>query len=210
MNISRLRFVILVLCCGLMVLGAGCTRNIQVSKNLPIQNPPMKKITKKVLVVMSREQAESVILEKPGALSDNFRIEAGSSISSNVVMAMKALFESADFSHEYPREGGSHDAYVLVNFKNHRIEWGSTAFSPVNMNVFIDYQLLDKTRRKELVVSTDGSSTWRRTGGEAAAVINPFVSILLTDSSLGRAWDQAVANSISQWVHELQKYNQSN
>ena len=154
---------------------------------------------------MSKEQVEAIILEKPGAFADTFRIEGGKSISSNLTTAMKVIFESADFANELPRTDASFDYYVLANYKNYKIEWGSTAFSPINMNVYIDYDLLNAGKETVLAVSTDGSSTWQRSGGEVAALINPFVNIFVTDSALGQAWDQAVANSISQWMSELQK-----
>jgi hypothetical protein len=118
---------------------------------------------------------------------------------------MKTIFESADFAYELPRDGGSFDHYILANYKNYKIEWGSTVFSPININVYIDYDLLDVNKGKVLAVSTDGSSTWQRAGGEVVALINPFVSILVTSSAIGQTWDQAVANSISQWMSELQK-----
>jgi hypothetical protein len=185
---------------------AGCTRNIQVSTNIPFKNPQDQKNSQKVLVVMSKEQTEAIILEKPGAFADTFKIEAGKSISSNLVSAMQVMFKSADFAHETPPQGASFDYYILAHYKNYKIEWGSTAFSPVTMNIYIDYDLLDARKEKVLAVSTDGSSTWQRSGGEAVAVINPFVNIFITNSALGQAWDQAVANSISQWMFELQKH----
>lgn len=197
--------IVLAIWCSIIML-AGCTRNIQVSTNLPFKNPQDQKNSQKVLVIMSKEQAEAIILEKPGALADTFKIEAGKSISSNIVNAMKVIFESADFAHELPQKGTSFDYYILARYKSYKIEWGSTAFSPVTMNIYMDYDLLDARKEKVLAVSTDGSSTWQRAGGEAVAIINPFVNIFVTNSALGQAWDQAVANSISQWMSELQKY----
>ncbi len=189
-----------------LILTVGCTRNVKVSNDMQFKNPFTEKIQKKVLVVMSKEQAEAIVLEKPGALADTFRFEAGKSISSNLVAAMKAMFQSADFAYELPLNRDSFDYYILANYKSYKIEWGSTAFSTINMNVYIDYNLIDARKKKVLAVSTDGSSSWQRSGGEVAALINPFVNIFVTDSALGQAWDQAVANSISQWAFELQKY----
>lgn len=197
--------IVLAIWCSVLIL-AGCTRNIQVSTNLPFKNPQDQKVSQKVIVVMSKEQAEAVILEKPGALADTFRIEAGKSISSNLTAAMKTIFERADFVNELPRNGAPSDYYVVANYKNYKIEWGSTAFSPITMNIYIDYDLLNARKEKVFAVSTDGSSTWQRAGGEAVAIINPFVNIFVTNSALGQAWDQAVANSISQWMSEIQKY----
>ena len=197
--------IVLIIFCSFIML-AGCTRNIQVSTNLPFKNPQEGKINQKMLVVMSKEQTEAIILEKPGALADTFKIEAGKSISSNLTTAMKTIFERADFVNELRRNGDPFDYYILARYKNYKIEWGSTAFSPVTMNIYIDYDLLDARKEKVLAVSTDGSSTWQRAGGEAVAIINPFVNIFVTNSALGQAWDQAVANSISQWMSELQKH----
>jgi hypothetical protein len=58
--------------------------------------------------------------------------------------------------------------------------------------LYIDYDLLNARKEKVLAVATDGSSTWQRSGGEVAAIINPFVNIFVTDSALGQAW-------IGQW-----------
>lgn len=201
---KNISYLILVL----LLFGIGCTRNIKVSMNLPIQNPSSQKIAQRVLVVMSKEQAESVIIEKPGPMSDYFRFEAGKAISSNILSAMQALYEQVEFSNQIPQNDTAFDAYLLVDYKKYHIRWGSTAFSQVNMNIYIDYELLDKKKQRALMVSTDGSSSWRRKGGEAVALINPFISIMLTNSSLGEAWDQALSNSIFNWVYELQNHYQ--
>lgn len=205
MNHKRLKILWLGFLC-ILILMAGCTRHIQVSTNMQMQNPPGKKIGYKVLVVMSKDQAEQVILEKPGALSDNFSFEAGKSISVNLLNMMKAIFKEADFAHEIPAGAAGYDYFILANYKKYNIEWGSTAFSAINMNVYIDYDLLNVKKLKILSVGTDGTSTWRRSGGEAVALINPFVSMGITKSALGDAWDRAVANSLSQWVTQLQGY----
>ena len=206
MNYQVIRIVLSIFFCCLLLIAAGCTQNIQVSTNMQMQNLSEKKIGYKVLVVMSKEQAEKVILEKPGAFSDNYSFEAGKSISVNLLNMMKILFNEADFANELPLKTNAYDYYILANIKRYKIEWGSTAFSQISMNVYIDYDLLNAKKEKVLPVLTDGSSTWQRSGGEVVAVINPFVSIFVTKSAIGDAWDRAVANSLSQWVTELQAY----
>ena len=188
------------------IILAGCTRNIRVSTDMQMQNPPEKKIGNRVLIVMSKEQAERVIVEKPGAMSDYFSFEAGKSVKMNLLNMMKALFNEADFANELTSNKNSYDYYILVNFKNHKIEWGASAFSEISMNVYIDYNLINAKNIKLLPVSTDGSSNWQRSGGGVVALINPFVSIGVTDTALGKAWDRAIANSLSQWVMALQGY----
>jgi hypothetical protein len=155
---------------------------------------------------MSKDQAEAVIIEKPGALSDSFRFEAGNSISSNIMTTMKSIFEKVNFATDISQGGDSYDYYLLVNYKNYKIEWGNTAFSPINMNVYIDYELLNSSKVKVMTVSTDGTSTWQRSGGEAVAIINPFISMIVTNSALGDAWDRAVANSLAKCATEVMRY----
>jgi hypothetical protein len=206
MKPNSFKVMLLSLFCGIIFLAGGCTRHIKVSTDLQLQNPPPEKIAKSVLVVMSKEQAAAVIVEKPGPLSDNFRFDAGSSISSNIITAMKSIFEKADYANELPKGGASYDFYLLVNYKRYKIEWGKTAFSKISFNVYIDYELLNTDKMKIITVATDGTSAWRRSGGEAVAIINPFISMAITKSELGDAWDRAVANSLSECATEVMKY----
>lgn len=204
-----------------MVFIAGCTHNIPVSMNLQIQKPSEQKIQKKVLVVMSKEQSEMLIRNKPGAFSDTLEFEAGKSVSTNLMTAMKAMFEAVDFANEYPSGQVGYDYYLTVQLKDHKLDWGSNAFSDWKYNVYINYELMDSSRKPLLVVPTDGSSKNRITGGEAGSIIATGIAVwILTPiapiaaisgagrgySVMGRTWDDALADSITQLMNKLDNY----
>jgi hypothetical protein len=223
-NLCITKFVFI--CFASMVFMTGCTHNIPVSMNLQIQKPSESKIQKKILVVMNKEQSEMLIRKKPGTFSDTFEFEAGKSISTNLVTAMKAMFEAVDFANEYPSGQGGFDYYLTAQLADHKLDWGSNVFSDWKYDVHINYELLDSSRKPLLAVPTDGSSKNMITTGETGSIIasgiavwilTPFVPIKAASiaglsgagrgySVIGRTWDDAVADSITQLMNKLDNY----
>jgi hypothetical protein len=206
---------------ALIILTAGCTHTIPLSMNLQIQKPLERKIPKKVLVIMNKELAEMVIQHKPGAFSDTLAFAAGESIAANLMTAMKAMFETIDFANEFPAGPAAYDYYLMVKLRDHKFDWGSHAFSDWKYNVNIDYELLDPLRKTLLAVPTKGRSQNQITGAErdsiiatgiAVWVLTPIAPIAAVSgagrgySVMGRTWDEALADSITQLMNSLDRY----
>jgi len=206
---------------ALIILITGCTHTIPLSMNLQIQKPLERKIPKKVLVIMSKELAEMVIRHKPGAFSDTLAFAAGKSIAANLLTAMRAMFETVDFANEFPAGRATYDYYLTVKLRDHKFDWGSHAFSDWKYNVNIDYELLDPIRKTLLTVPTDGSSQNQITGAERGSIIATGIAVWVLMpiapiaavsgagrgySVMGRTWDDAVADSITQLMNNLDRH----
>ena len=205
----------------LIILMFGCTHNIPLSMNLQIQKPVERKIPKKVLVIINKETAELVIRHKPGAFADTLSFAAGESISANLITALRAMFETVDLANDYPAGPAIHDYYLVVKLREHKFDWGSSAFSDWKYNVNVDYDLLDPSKKLLLNVATKGSSENKITGAEKGSIIATGIAVwVLTPvapiaavsgagrgySVMGKTWDDALADSLTQLMNNLDRY----
>jgi hypothetical protein len=190
----------------------GCTRNVPLRHEFDFQNLPSTKVDKQLLVVMDKAQAEKVIIHNPGAMSDNFRYEAGPAFRDSLMNLMQARFENVDFVHELPASGSNYDYYLLSDFKDYKIDLGSALWSNKKYNVYIDYTFMDGSRNTLFSTETDGDNINRYSGGDMATAINPFVFIGTgkAENMLGDGWDGAVANSLNEFYFDLETYLDKN
>lgn len=195
-----------------LLLLNGCTRNVPLRHEFEFQNIPTTKVDKQLLVVMDKAQAEKVIVHKPGAMSDNFRYEAGPAFRDSLVNFMKTRFATVDFAYTLPPSGEAHDYYLVTNFKDYKIDLGSALWSNKKFNVYIDYTFLDADRDTLFNTETDGDNINRFSGGDMATAINPFVFIGTSkaENMLGDGWDGAVANSLNEFYFDLETYFDKN
>ena len=195
-----------------LVLLGGCTRNVPLRHEFEFQNMPSTKVDKQLLVVMDKTQAEKVIIHNPGAMSDNFRYDAGPAFRDGLMNFMKTRFETVDFAYTLPSSGQAHDYYLVTNFKDYKIDLGSAIWSNAKYNVYIDYTFLDESRNKLFSTETDGDNINRYSGGDMATAINPFVFIGTgkAENMLGDGWDGAVANSLDEFYFDLESYLDEN
>jgi hypothetical protein len=190
----------------------GCTRNVPLRHEFDFQNIPSTKVDKQLLVVMDKAQAEKVIIHNPGAMSDNFRYEAGPAFRDSLMNLMQARFEKVDFLHELPASGSTYDYYLVTDFKDYKIDLGSALWSNKKYNVYIDYTFMDASRNTLFSTETDGDNINRYSGGDMATAINPFVFIGTgkAENMLGDGWDGAVANSLNEFYFDLETYLDTN
>ncbi len=195
-----------------LLLLNGCTRNVPLRHEFEFQNMPSTKVDKQLLVVMDKAQSEKVIIHNPGAMSDNFRYEAGPAFRDGLMNFMKTRFETVDFAYALPSSGQDHDYYLVTNFKDYKIDLGSAIWSNAKYNVYIDYTFLDESRNKLFTTETDGDNINRYSGGDMATAINPFVFIGTgkAENMLGDGWDGAVANSLNEFYFDLETYLDKN
>ena len=195
-----------------LVLLTACTRNVPLRHEFDFQNIPETKVEKHLLVVLEKEQAEMVILHKPGPMSDNFRYEAGPAFRDGLVNFMKTRFAEVDFAHTLSPDGQGHDYYLVTNFKDYKIDLGSTLMSNAHYNVYIDYTFLDADHKEIFAVQTDGNNINRHSGGDIATAINPFVFVATgkAENMMSDGWDGAVADSLNEFYFELEAYLNDN
>ena len=195
-----------------LLLLNGCTRNVPLRHEFEFQNIPSTKVDKQLLVVMDKAQAEKVIIHDPGAMSDNFRYEAGPALRDSLMNLMQARFENVDFAHELKAGGPPYDYYLLTDFKDYKIDLGTALWSNKKFNVYIDYAFMDADRNMLFNTQTDGDNINRFSGGDMATAINPFVFIGTgkAENMLGDGWDGAVANSLNEFYFDLETYLDKN
>lgn len=190
----------------------SCTRNVPLRHSFEFQNIPSDKVDQDLLVVMDKAQAEKVIIHNPGAMSDNFRYEAGPAFRDSLMNLMQARFETVDFAYEMPAESASYDYFLLADFKDYHIDLGSTLVSNKKFDVYIDYTFMDASRQNLFTTETDGNNINRYSGGDIATAVNPFVFVGTgkAENMLGDGWDGAVANSLDQFYFDLETYLDKN
>lgn len=195
-----------------LLLLNGCTRNVPLRHEFEFQNIPDTKVDKQLLVVLDKAQAEKVIIHNPGAMSDNFRYEAGPAFRDSLMNLMQARFEKVDLVNELPSSGTNYDFYLLTDFKDYNIDLGNALWSNKKFNVYIDYTFLDADRNALFTTETDGDNINRFSGGDMATAINPFVFIGTgkAENMLGDGWDGAVANSLNEFYFDLETYLDKN
>ena len=213
MKTDRPYLVTFVLCIALALpVLLGCTRNVPLRHSFEFQNIPSTTLAKYLLVVMDKTQAEKVIIHNPGAMSDNFRYEAGPAFRDSLVSLMQETFEKVDLAHEMPSAGSSYDYFLLADFKDYKIDLGSAIWSNKTFNVYIDYTFIDASRNSVFTTETDGDNINRYSGGDMATAVNPFVFIGTgkAENMLGDGWDGAVANSLNEFYFDLETYLDKN
>ncbi|GEM_PF-5636471 len=191
---------------------AGCTRNVPLRHEFDFQNIPDTKVDKQLLVVMDKSQAEKVIIDKPGPLSDKFRYEAGPAFRDSLMNFMQTRFTTVDFAYTLPPAGQKHDYYLVTDFKNYKIDLGTAIWDNANYNVYIDYTFLDANRQPLFTTQTDGNNINRYSGGDMATAVNPFVFVATgkAENMLGDGWDGAVADSLNEFYFDLEAYLNEN
>jgi len=208
MNINAIRRLMPLLLCASLLIVAGCAINIPVSTSMKVQNIPPQKIQKNILVVMSKEQAEKIILFKKSALANPFSFEAGKSVSSNLTQAMQYKFAAADFSNEVPA-AGKYDYVLVANIKDAKFDFPFISVADKKVNVYIDYELFDAKQVKLLQVSTDGSSEVQAATAEKVLFFFPALYSIrgnIEIDRIGNSWDLAVINSITQLMAAMDRH----
>ncbi len=160
------------------------------------------------MVVMDKNTSEKVIVFKPGAFSDKFSLNGGESIKSNALSFISSQFQEVDFANEIS-ENENYDYYLKVDWKDYKIDMGKSIFSDTKTNLYIDYIVMDSKKNIIFTTVTDGNSVERLSGNAIATAINPFAFIATkkAEELIANSWNEALANSISQFSLQLQDYS---
>ena len=199
---------LLLLFAALALLISGCAIKIPVSTSMKVQNIPTKKVNKKMLVVMSKEQEQKIILYKKSALANPFLFEAGKSVSLNLTQAMQVMFSSAEFSNDESSSGGTYDFVLVAEIKDAKFDFPFLSTADKRVNVYIDYDLFGTDRGKLLHLSTDGNSIAQASVAEKVLVFFPVLWSTrgnMEIDRIGQAWDLAVINSITQVMDSMSR-----
>lgn len=194
------KFSFLALVAGL----SACAFNVPVSTDLTVGNPPEKKIPKRIMVVMSQKKVDSTFSYKESALADNLVFAAGKSIQANLVRAMGSMFRQADFANAIPAGKGGYDYYLLADFKDAKLQTATTIYGESKINIFVDYDLLDAQGARLKKIETTGEvQKGYSSATKWTPVFSSVASGLSKQQDLGRLWDDAMANSLTQLMQEI-------
>jgi predicted small lipoprotein YifL len=193
-------------CIIILFLLTGCVRVVPLQNGIIPPQDSENKSKHSVLVVMDKASSEKVIVFKPGPFSDKFSLKGGKSIKSNVMIFTLSKFQKVDFANDFSENNGSYDYYLKIDWKDFKIDMGNSIFSKTTANLYIDYHFLNTKKEVIFTSITDGSSVNRLKGDAIVTAINPFafVAAKKAEKLIANAWNQALANSISQFNQELE------
>ena len=86
---------------------------------------------------------------------------------------------------------------------------GKTIFSDTKTNLYINYIFMNSKKDILFTTVTDGNSVERFSSKDIATAINPFAFIATkkAEELIANSWNEALANSISQFSLQLQDYS---
>ena len=179
----------------------GCSYNVPLRHELPIENPPVVK-NKKILVVMSKEQAQKVIADSP-QIGDTYVFNGGPALKSLIMNILGQLYSEVSYAESLHVVNTSYDQAIEVVLQNHEIIMNIYKGNSVKLN--IDYSIYNQ--KGELVnnIPTESSSKERYTGSDyvKTVLVGAFFNIGKMKQTTGAAWDTAAINSIGKLLDKL-------
>ena len=181
----------------------SCVRKVPLEKGIVLQTDTLNKTNSRILVVMDKSSSEKVIVFKPGTFSDKFSLNGGKSIKSNLLTFISSQFQ------EVSEKSENYDYYLKIDWKDYKIDMGKTIFSDTKTNLYINYIFMNSKKDILFTTVTDGNSVERLSSKDIATAINPFAFIATkkAEELIANSWNEALANSISQFSLQLQDYS---
>lgn len=192
----RLLFIsILLLACS------ACSYNVPLRHELVMEDPPSVK-NEKILLVMSKEQAEKVVKHSP-QLGDTYVFNAGPALKSLLMNILGQLYSEVSYAESTGAAVASYDRAVEAVLKNHKIKMSIYTGNIVKLD--IEYTIYDQNGEVIDKFSTSTSSKERYRGSDyvKTAIFGSFYNIGRMKAKIGGAWDTAVINSIGELIDKL-------
>ncbi|MFO7829986.1 MAG: hypothetical protein R6V23_15285 [Bacteroidales bacterium] len=196
-------------CTLTMLFLFSCVRMVPLQEGIIIPTNPLNKTNDKILVVMDKASSEKVITFKPGTFSDKFSLKAGKSIKSNILIFISSQFQEVDFANDFSEKNENYEYYLKIDWKDYKIDMGKSIFSDTKTNLYIDYYFMNSKKDILFTSVTDGSSVESLSEKAIATAINPFAFIATkkAEELIANSWNEALANSISEFSLKLNDYS---
>ncbi|MDY6790931.1 MAG: hypothetical protein SWH54_06650 [Thermodesulfobacteriota bacterium] len=186
----------------LLMVIISCSYHVPLSHQLVVPNSPQPKYDQKILVVMSRAQAQKVIEYSP-QLGDTYVFKGGPALKDLVIDILGQLYKKVAYAESRDMANTSYDLAVEVSLKSHEISMNIYKGNTVKLG--IDYTIYDPKGTLIKNIPTHTSSMDKYSGGELVTtfVVGAFYNIGKMKEKTGAAWDKAAINSIGKLIDHL-------
>lgn len=192
---------------GLLVISvlllaiSACSYNVPLRHELAVESPPAVK-NEKILVVMSKEQAEKIIEYSP-QVGDTYVFEAGPALKDLTLHVLGQCYREVSYAESADIENVDYDRAIEVALQDYEIVMNIYTGNEVKLN--IDYTIYNQKGGVTDRFSTNTSSKERYSGSDYVGtfIVGAFYNIGKMKEQIGGAWDAAAINSIGELVDRL-------
>ena len=180
---------------------SACSYNVPLRHELAMESRPAVK-NEKILVVMSKAQAEQVIEYSP-QVGDTYVFDAGPALKDLTMNVLGQCYSEVSYAESTDIENADYDRAIEVVLKDYEIIMNIYTGNEVKLN--IDYTIYDQNKEVIDTLSTNTTSKERYSGSEYVAtyIVGAFYNIGKMKEKIGGAWDTAAINSIGELVDRL-------
>jgi hypothetical protein len=201
---QRRQFTALIVACA-VALTTGCaatiTQPIPYRPSLRLQAAPTEKIDRALTVRMSEQLGNLVATVKPidMPLAITYTFAIGNSLKANLANTLGSMFTKVTIDTSNPAPGNIAPLTLNVELKSYELTIAPTIFGTHSTQLNVQYTLDDEHGTRLLTLLTETHGTSAGTTGELLGRV--FVPGEVSQSSgyrasIGRAYDQALAQSI--------------
>lgn len=194
-----------------VVLVAGCVQQIPYRANLRLDIPAVEKQTDELTIRMSKELQSLVVTVKPikipGTIAYKFSI--GKSLEANLTSTLSDLFSTVQVSTLPLSELGSQAIVLEVELVGYDFNIAPSIAGTHSVKLDIRYSVYGAGRHQLFTLETNSEGTSaERLSQSWGRVYIPGIGFIDTSpykykSTIGRAYDEALAKSIDKLVSKM-------
>jgi hypothetical protein len=185
----------------LLLAITGCSYNVPLMQEFALENPPAVK-NEKILVVMSKDQAQKVIAYSP-QVGDTYVFNGGPALKNLIINILGQLYSEVSYAESMDMANTNYDRAIEVVLQNHEIIMNIYKGNTVKLD--IDYAIYNQKGDLVDKLPTQSSSKERYSGSNYVNTVlfGSFYNIGKMKQKTGAAWDMAALNSIGKLIDKL-------
>ena len=185
----------------LLLAITGCSYNVPLMQEFALENPPAVK-NEKILVVMSKDQAQKVIAYSP-QVGDTYVFNGGPALKNLIINILGQLYSEVSYAESMDMANTNYDRAIEVVLQNHEIIMNIYKGNTVKLD--IDYAIYNQKGDLVDKLPTQSSSKERYSGSNYVNTVlfGSFYNISKMKQKTGAAWDMAALNSIGKLIDKL-------
>ena len=185
----------------LLLAITGCSYNVPLKQEFALENPPAVK-NEKILVVMSKDQAQKVIAYSP-QVGDTYVFNGGPALKNLIINILGQLYSEVSYAESMDMANTNYDRAIEVVLQNHEIIMNIYKGNTVKLD--IDYAIYNQKGDLVDKLPTQSSSKERYSGSNYVNTVlfGSFYNIGKMKQKTGAAWDMAALNSIGKLIDKL-------
>jgi len=185
----------------LLLAITGCSYNVPLMQEFALENPPAVK-NEKILIVMSKDQAQKVIAYSP-QVGDTYVFNGGPALKNLIINILGQLYSEVSYAESMDMANTNYDRAIEVVLQNHEIIMNIYKGNTVKLD--IDYAIYNQKGDLVDKLPTQSSSKERYSGSNYVNTVlfGSFYNISKMKQKTGAAWDMAALNSIGKLIDKL-------